>query len=169
MRRDAGGGRARRGAGGGTHGAAAAALQWHAPVRMLQTLNRIPTCPSLSAAQSQLHYSPICMPAEGPLLSTQHGVPCMVFLAWYRQPTNNVLHCAMLVPGALCYALQAHARVVIMAACGRVHPATRLGWTRNRGAYQPLGAVRPDGGIVPRTLVVIQRRLQVKEEFGNFG
>ena len=53
------------------------------------------------------------------------------------------------------------ARCNFHAACGRVHAATRLGWTRNRGAYAPLGAVRPDGGIVPRTLVVIQRRLQV--------
>ena len=43
-----------------------------------------------------------------------------------------------------------------------MHAATRLGWTRNRGAYVPLGAVRPDGGTVPRTLVVIQRRLQVR-------
>lgn len=56
-----------------------------------------------------------------------------------------------------------------MAASGRVRAATRLGWTRNRGAYRPLGAVRPDGGIVPRTLVVIQRRLQVKPVAGCFG
>ena len=38
----------------------------------------------------------------------------------------------------------------------------RLGWTSSRGSYVPLGAVQADGGPVPRTLVVVRRRLQVR-------
>ena len=43
---------------------------------------------------------------------------------------------------------------------GRAPANARLGWTSNRGSYVPLGAVRPAGGPVPRTLVVVRRRLQ---------
>ncbi|KAK9824814.1 hypothetical protein WJX81_000970 [Elliptochloris bilobata] len=42
----------------------------------------------------------------------------------------------------------------------RAHAFDRLGWTRNRGVYVPLSAVHPDGGAVPRMLVVVRRRLQ---------
>ncbi|BDA43385.1 probable breast cancer type 2 susceptibility protein homolog at C-terminar half [Coccomyxa sp. Obi] len=41
--------------------------------------------------------------------------------------------------------------------CHRVAGATPLGWTANRSVIVPLGAVRPGGGAVPRTCIVVQR------------
>ena len=39
----------------------------------------------------------------------------------------------------------------------RVAEGTPLGWTASRSVIVPLGAVRPGGGAVPRTCIVVQR------------
>ncbi len=40
----------------------------------------------------------------------------------------------------------------------RMHPDAKLGWTPYQSVVVPLTAVKPGGGVVPRTIVLVQRR-----------
>ena len=40
----------------------------------------------------------------------------------------------------------------------RIHPDAKLGWTPYQSVVVPLTAVKPGGGLVPRTIVLVRRR-----------
>lgn len=40
----------------------------------------------------------------------------------------------------------------------RVDPGAKLGWTPYQSVVVPLTAVKPGGGLLPRTMVLVQRR-----------